>query len=253
MPENESRSSVDVLVSEHEHQSSASTLTLPQRQVQQTSFQAQSAFPLDEPQNGSGHYQPTGNDLTLPARANSNSDVIVEAQLIDLIWRDDDAQGQNATSGRSLLYTCIYPHTAQNVAASPFSVFAFIIFQFSDGRTAECAAAPWLHMVESLLLHDYSAQSTTLSPTATSWCELRVACAATGLHTGVQRHSAFRLSIQPTVTTLCHHKFRFAMSQTMQCQLHSLKWPRSSHSLSSSSAGLDCSSHATAALLHLTS
>ena len=35
-------------------------------------------------------------------------------------------------------------------------------------------------------------------------CELHV-CAATGLHTGVQRHSVLRLCVQPTVTTQCHH------------------------------------------------
>ena len=59
-------------------------------------------------------------------------------------------------------------------------------------------------MVESLLLHRYSlALSTTLSSTVTSWCQLHVVCAATGLHTG-QRHSVFRLRVQPAVTTQCH-------------------------------------------------
>ena len=66
-----------------------------------------------------------------------------------------------------------------------------------DGRTAKCAAAPRHHMVESLLLHGYPALSTTLSPTVTSWCELLVVCAATGLHTGVQRHCVLRLVSSP--------------------------------------------------------
>ena len=59
-------------------------------------------------------------------------------------------------------------------------------------------------MVESLLLHGYSALSTTLSPTVTSWCELLVPCADIGLHTGVQWHSVPKLCVQPTVYTQCH-------------------------------------------------
>ena len=47
-------------------------------------------------------------------------------------------------------------------------VFTFVIFQFSDGRTAEGAAASWHHRVESLLLHGQFALSTTFSPTVTS-------------------------------------------------------------------------------------
>ena len=84
------------------------------------------------------------------------------------------------------------------------SVFAFVTFQFSDGRTAECAAASRHHMVESLVLHRYPALSTTLSPTITGWCELHVVCAATGLHAGVQRHCVLGPRVQPTVTTQCH-------------------------------------------------
>ena len=95
-------------------------------------------------------------------------------------------------------------HTTQHVAASPSPVFVLVKFQFSDGTTAECAAAPRHHMVESLLLHGYSALSTTFSQAVTSWCELHVLCAATGLHTRVQRHCVFRLRVQPTVTTQCH-------------------------------------------------
>ena len=97
---------------------------------------------------------------------------------------------------RSLVF-CL--HTSQHVAASPFSVFAFVVFQFSDGRTA----ASRHHMVESLLLHGYSALSTTLSPTVTSWCELLVPCADIGLHTGVQWHSVLKLCVQPTVYAQC--------------------------------------------------
>ena len=102
---------------------------------------------------------------------------------------------------RSLLFTFLCLHTSHHVAASPFSVFVFVIFQFSDGRAAECAAASRHHMVESLLLHGYSALSTTMSPAFTSWCVLLDVCAATGLYTGVQRHNVFRLRVQPTVTT----------------------------------------------------
>ena len=41
-------------------------------------------------------YQPSGNDLTPPAGANSHSDATVDAQLTQLISRDDAAQGQDA-------------------------------------------------------------------------------------------------------------------------------------------------------------
>ena len=89
--EDESHSPALVLASEHQQQSSASDLTLPQ-QHQQTGFQTQPASTsLDQPQVGSGQYQPTGNDqtptptglpvqyqlagndLTPPAGANANS------------------------------------------------------------------------------------------------------------------------------------------------------------------------------------
>ena len=113
----ESRNPALVLVSEHEQQSSASNLTLPYQQDQQIGKQTQSAStPLDQPQGGSGQYQPSGNDqtptptgvpvqyqpagndLTPPSGANANSDAIAEAALTHLISRDDDAQGQDATS-----------------------------------------------------------------------------------------------------------------------------------------------------------
>ena len=98
---------------------SATDLTLPQ-QHQQTSIQTQPASSsLDQPQVGSGQYQPTGNDqtptgasvvyhssgngLTPPAEANTNSDAIVNAQLTHLISRDDQAQGQGATSNKDAL------------------------------------------------------------------------------------------------------------------------------------------------------
>ena len=108
-----------MLASEHQQQSSATDLTLPQ-QHQQTSIQTQPASSsLDQPQVGSGQYQPTGNDqtptgasvvyqssgngLTPPAEANTNSDAIVNAQLTHLISRDDQAQGQGATSNKDAL------------------------------------------------------------------------------------------------------------------------------------------------------
>ena len=95
-------------------------------------------------------------------------------------------------------------------------------------------------MVESLLLHGGPALGTTLSPTVTSWCDLHVVCAATGLQTG------FSTALRPQAPCPAHsyhivpsaHKFRrapLAMSQAM-CQLRSLTPPRSSHSLSSFSA-----------------
>ena len=89
--EDDTGSSVDVLVSEEGQQSSSSGLTLP-RHHQQTGTQMQSAFPpLDQPLGGLCQYQPTWNDqtptetgapvvyqpsangLTLPAGANANS------------------------------------------------------------------------------------------------------------------------------------------------------------------------------------
>ena len=48
-------------------------------------------------------YQPSGNDLTPPAGANANSDAIVNAQLTHLVSRDDEAQGQGATSNQDAL------------------------------------------------------------------------------------------------------------------------------------------------------
>ena len=108
-----SRNPALVLASE-QLQSSASNLTLPQQQNQQAGTQTQSAFSLDQPQNGSvqyqptgnnreppttdalGQYQPTGNDQTPLAREDLNSDAIVDAQLTHLISRDDALQGQDA-------------------------------------------------------------------------------------------------------------------------------------------------------------
>ena len=119
--EDQPGSFVDVLVSEQGLQSSSSGLTLPQ-QHQQTGTQMQSAFlPLDQLQGESGQYQPTGNDQTPTptgppvvyppsgndlaplAGANENSDAIVNAQLTQLISRDDQAQGQGATSNQDVL------------------------------------------------------------------------------------------------------------------------------------------------------
>ena len=110
--ENESGSSVDLLVSEQGQQSSSSGLTLPQ-QHQQAGTQMQSALPpLDQPQGGSRQYRPAANDqtptptgapVTPPAGANANSDVIVNAQLTHLISRDDEAHGQGATSKQDAL------------------------------------------------------------------------------------------------------------------------------------------------------
>ena len=109
-----SRNPALVLASDHEQQSSASNLTLPQQQDQQAGSQTQSASSLDQPQNGSvqyrptgnnpepptadalGQYQPTGNNETPLARDDLNSDVIVNAQLTHLISRDEAAQGQDA-------------------------------------------------------------------------------------------------------------------------------------------------------------
>ena len=81
-----------------------------------------------------------------------------------------------------VLFACLCLHTSQLASASLFGV-CLRHFQFSDGRTAECAAAYWHHCVESLLLHGQFSLCTTLSPTVTRWYELHV-YAATGLHTG---------------------------------------------------------------------
>ena len=78
---------------------SASILTLLQQQNQQAGTQTQSASSsLDEPQGGSGQYQPTGNNETQLAGDDLNSNVFVNAQLTHLISRDGDAQGQDATN-----------------------------------------------------------------------------------------------------------------------------------------------------------
>ena len=95
-----------VLASQHEQQSSASNLTLPQQPDQQAGTQTQSASSLDQPQNGLGLYQPTGNNPKPPttdslgqyqpignnqtplAGDDLNSTVIVDAQLTHLSSRD---------------------------------------------------------------------------------------------------------------------------------------------------------------------
>ena len=111
--EDESHSPVLMLASEHQQQSSASGLTLPQ-QNQQAGTLTQSASSLDQLQNGLvqyppsgndreppttdalGQYQPAGNNETPLAGDDLNSNVIVNAQLTHLISRDDAAQGQDA-------------------------------------------------------------------------------------------------------------------------------------------------------------
>ena len=93
--EDESGSFVGVLVSEQGQQSFSSCLTLPQ-QNQQAGTQIQSASSLDQLQSGLGQYQPAGNNETPLARDDFNSDVIVNAQLIHFISRDDATQGQDA-------------------------------------------------------------------------------------------------------------------------------------------------------------
>ena len=104
-----------MFVSEREQQSSASSLTLPQRQDQQSGIQKQSASSLlDKPQSGLGQYQPTGNnppplamgtsaqyhpagnDHTSLAESDLISTAIVEAQLTPVISQDDSAQRQDA-------------------------------------------------------------------------------------------------------------------------------------------------------------
>ena len=61
----------------------------------------------------------------------------------------------SAHHGLYCSHVCAYTHHSSFQHLS--SVFAFVIFQFSDRRTAECAAASQHHMVKSLLLHGYSA------------------------------------------------------------------------------------------------
>ena len=57
----------------------------------------------DQPQGGSGQYQPAGKDQTPPAGANADSDAIVDDQLTHLISRGDEAQGQGATCSQDAL------------------------------------------------------------------------------------------------------------------------------------------------------
>ena len=86
--EDGSRNKALLLASEHEQQSSASNLTLPQQQEQQTDTHMQSARgwtgtvpahwerPGSNPNGVPVQYQPAGNDFTPLGGANSNSDVI---------------------------------------------------------------------------------------------------------------------------------------------------------------------------------
>ena len=102
-----------MFVSEHDQQSLACNLMLPQPRNDQTGLHTQSASSLlDEPQGGSGQYQPsgnnptplttgasdqpTGNDQTPLAGEGLNSTAIVDAQLTPPISRDDEAERQDA-------------------------------------------------------------------------------------------------------------------------------------------------------------
>ena len=60
------RNPASVLASEHEQQSSTSSITLPQQQNQQAGKRTQSAYSLDQPQIGLVQYQPTGNNPEPP-------------------------------------------------------------------------------------------------------------------------------------------------------------------------------------------
>ena len=102
-----------VLASEHEQQSPASSLTLPQQQDHQTSMQTQSASSqLDQPQGGLG-YQPTGYDSTRHRvgwasasplgtirphlqETTSTATATVDAQLTPPIIQHDDTQRRGA-------------------------------------------------------------------------------------------------------------------------------------------------------------
>ena len=64
--QDESKSSVDVLVSEQSQHSSSSGLTLPQQQNQQVGSQTQSASSMDQLQNGLVQYQPSGSNPEPP-------------------------------------------------------------------------------------------------------------------------------------------------------------------------------------------
>ena len=86
----------------------------------------------------------------------------------------------------------------------PFRCLPSLFFPCSHGRTSEHAAASWHHRVEPLLRHGHSAPRTTLSPTATMWCELPAHCADIGLHTGATRCSDSKLCVLPTGYTQCH-------------------------------------------------
>ena len=103
-----------------------------------------------------------------------------------------------------VLFTCLCLHTPQLVAAPSLSGVCFAVFSCSHGRTSEHAAASWHHRVESLFVHGHSALRTTLSPTATMWCELSAPCAVIGLHTGATRCSDSKLCVLPTGYTKCH-------------------------------------------------
>ena len=71
-----------------------------------------------------------------------------------------------------VLFTCLCLHTHSSLQPLPFRCLPSLFFSCSHGRTSEHAAASWHHRVESPLLHGHSALRTTLSPTATMWCDL---------------------------------------------------------------------------------
>ena len=150
------------LVLASEQQQSASILTLPQQQDQQTGVQMQSASPLDQPQIGTVQYQPSGNNLEPPstdalgqywptgndetplAGDDLNSDVIDNAQLTHLIFRDDACQSVHVSGMwiHTAATSMITLHLALDPEIKPLTFLCFSIFAPLTclAPTASCAA-----------------------------------------------------------------------------------------------------------------
>ena len=107
-----------------------------------------------------------------------------------------------AHDGLDCSHVCAYTH--HSLVQHLSLVFAFVIFssQMEEQQSVRppCGTTEWNHSY-------YTGNSLSALHSLEqlqAGCELHV-CAATGLHTGDQRHSVLRLCVQPTVTTQCHH------------------------------------------------
>ena len=114
-----------------------------------------------------------------------------------------------------IVHMSVPAHITARCSISLSLVFALVIFQFSDGRTAElCGSLTAPH--GGITLTARVLRSQLYTPTVTSWCELPVPCVDIGLHTRVYWHSVPGVRVLPTGYTQCYQS-------TSSGKLHSVR------------------------------